>query len=336
MLADQVAQRRRGDHHLVRGDAPAADPLHQGLRDHRLQRFREHRADDFLLAGWKDIDDAVDGLRRRGGVQRGEHQMPGFRRGQRQANGLQVAQFADEDHVRVFAQRRSQRRGEALGVAPHLSLSHQALAARMQELDGLFDGENVLPAAAVDVVHHRRQRGALAAAGGAGDQHQALAGVGDALEHLPHAQFFKARHPLRHDAKRRAGATVGAKRVGAKAGEARHLEGEVQLGARQRLPRQRGNGFFDLPRLHRRQFQPLDVAVDAKQRRQPAGKVQVRRAPLDADRKQFFDTHEGNHSALGSAATNDIAPLARARFLSVRVRLRPRSVSPAGFAKMRP
>src|SRR5262245_55771032 len=44
-LADQVANRRRADHDLVRRDAPGAIlGLQQRLRDHGAQRFRQHRA----------------------------------------------------------------------------------------------------------------------------------------------------------------------------------------------------------------------------------------------------------------------------------------------------
>ena len=41
------------------------------------------------------------------GVQRAEHQVAGFGGGQRQADGFQIAHFADQDDVRIFAQRAS-------------------------------------------------------------------------------------------------------------------------------------------------------------------------------------------------------------------------------------
>jgi hypothetical protein len=43
----------------------------------------------------------------------------------------------------------------------------------------------------VDVVDHRRQRGGLARAGGAGDQHDAAGLVGDVLEDLRAVELFR-------------------------------------------------------------------------------------------------------------------------------------------------
>ncbi|MNG96701.1 hypothetical protein D3C76_1469340 [compost metagenome] len=70
---------------------PATNTLDQHLRHHRLQRLRQHRAHQLLLFGGKYIHQAIDGFRRRAGMHRGQHQMPGFRRSQGQANGLRVA-----------------------------------------------------------------------------------------------------------------------------------------------------------------------------------------------------------------------------------------------------
>ena len=86
--------------------------LQQRLRDDRAQRLGQHRAHHFFFGRREHVDDAVDGLGGGAGVQRAEHQVAGFRGGQRQADGLQVAHFADQDDVRVFAQRRAQRLGE--------------------------------------------------------------------------------------------------------------------------------------------------------------------------------------------------------------------------------
>src|ERR1044071_6995246 len=61
-LADQVADRGRADHDLVRGDAAAADALEQRLRDRRAQRLGQHRADHLLLGRREHVDDTVDGL----------------------------------------------------------------------------------------------------------------------------------------------------------------------------------------------------------------------------------------------------------------------------------
>src|SRR4030095_13306909 len=77
VFADQVADRRRADHDLVGGDPPLAIlGLEQGLRDHRPERLRQHRADHVLFRRGEHIDDPVDRLGRRARVQRHEHARP--------------------------------------------------------------------------------------------------------------------------------------------------------------------------------------------------------------------------------------------------------------------
>ena len=65
-----------------------------------------------LLIRRKDIDDAIDRLRCVERVQRGQHEMSGFRSGQRDADGFEVAQFRNHDHIRVLAHRLAQGDGE--------------------------------------------------------------------------------------------------------------------------------------------------------------------------------------------------------------------------------
>jgi len=74
------------------------------------------RTMSFSAAGTRH--DTVDGLGRGTGVQRSEHQMTGLGGGQRETDGFEVAQFANQDHVRIFAQRRAQGVVEAERVAP--------------------------------------------------------------------------------------------------------------------------------------------------------------------------------------------------------------------------
>ena len=118
------------DQHLERRDAAAADLAAQRLRDDALQRFREHDADLRLPVGRELVDDAVDRRRRGRRVQRAEHQVAGLRRLDRDGDGLQVAQLADQHDVGILAQRRAQRVLERVGVDVHLALVDQALLVR--------------------------------------------------------------------------------------------------------------------------------------------------------------------------------------------------------------
>ena len=106
-------------------------------------------------------------------VQRREHEVAGLGRGQRGRDRLEVAHLADEDHVGVLAQRGLQAEREALRVGAELALVDDALLVRVQELDRVLDRHDVLVARLVDLVDHRRQRGGLARAGRAGDEHEA-------------------------------------------------------------------------------------------------------------------------------------------------------------------
>jgi hypothetical protein len=59
-------------------------------------------------------------------------------------DGLEVAHLAHEHDVGVLAQRGAQGALEALGVRADLALVHQALLVRVHELDGVFDGDDVI------------------------------------------------------------------------------------------------------------------------------------------------------------------------------------------------
>ena len=63
-------------------------------------------------------------------------------------------------------------------VAVHLALVDEAALVLVDVLDRILDREDVLAALGVDLVDHRRQRRRLAAAGRAGDEHQAARPVG--------------------------------------------------------------------------------------------------------------------------------------------------------------
>ena len=108
-FAHEVGDGRGEDQDFQRGHAALlVNPLEEVLGDDALERFGKGRANLVLLLGGEDVDDAVHGLGGAGGVQRAEDQVAGAGGHQGQFDGLQVAQFADQDDVRVFAQRAAQ------------------------------------------------------------------------------------------------------------------------------------------------------------------------------------------------------------------------------------
>ena len=160
-------------------DAPlAVGARQQRLTDDAFEHERQLRPDLALLVRREDVDDAVDRLRRRVRVQRGERQVPGLGDAQRRLDRLEVAHFADEDDVGILAQRGAQRGGEAVRVGVDLALVDETALVLVDVLDRILDGDDVLAALGVDLVDHRRQRRRLAAAGRAGDEHQAARPLG--------------------------------------------------------------------------------------------------------------------------------------------------------------
>ena len=114
-------------------------------------------------------------------MQRREHKMPGLGDGERGLDRLQVAHFTDQDDVRVLAQHILERGREGRRVGADLALVDDALLVVMDVLDRILDRHDVGLAGRVDLVEHRRECRALAAAGRAGQQHQALLAVGEFL-----------------------------------------------------------------------------------------------------------------------------------------------------------
>ena len=98
----------------------------QDLRDDAFDGHRELQAHLLLLVAREGIDDAVDGLRRIGRVQRREDEVAGLGRGDRGRHRLQIAHLADEDHVRILPQHVAQRVGERARIDADLALLDDA------------------------------------------------------------------------------------------------------------------------------------------------------------------------------------------------------------------
>ena len=95
---------------LDRGDHPApVGGRQQALADDEVQPARERHAHLLLVGRREEVDEAVDRLGRARRVHRAEHEVARLARGERHAHRLGVAQLADDDDVRVLAQRRLER-----------------------------------------------------------------------------------------------------------------------------------------------------------------------------------------------------------------------------------
>ena len=201
----------------------------QLLGDDPLQGDRELGADLALLLGREDVDDPVDRLRGRLGVQGGEDEVAGLGRGQRGRDRLQVAHLADQDHVGVLAQGGLQPQGEVDRVGADLALVDDRALVRVEELDRVLDREDVVLALGVDHVDHRRQRRRLARAGRPGDEDEAARLAGEVAQHLRHPS--ESRSGIWCGTRRKAALIAPALEEGvdAEPGDVRDRVGEVEL-----------------------------------------------------------------------------------------------------------
>ena len=268
----------------------------QGLGDHGLQRFGEHRADHFLFFGGEHVNDPVDGLGGAGGMQRAEHQVACFGSRHGQANGFQVAHFAHQNRVRVFTQRRLQRCRKRQRHRPHFALVDQALLGFVHELDRVFHREDVAVLGFVQVVDHGGQRGRFARARGAGHQHQATGLEGQVAEDLGRVELLQ-RQDLGGNGPEHGGrAAVLVERVDAETGQAFDFKREVNLekflvllalSVVHDVVHHRVHGLvvqcFHVDAPH--------VAVDSNHGWQSRRQVQVGGLVLDAERQQLGDVH---------------------------------------------
>ena len=140
--------------------AALAQHAHQPLRDRRDQRRRDQERLD------AHVDQPRDRARPIVGVERREHQVAGEAGLDRDLGGLEVADLADQDHVRVLAQDRAQARGEG---EPDRRLHLDLADARQLDLDRVLDRDDVV-LGLVDVRERGVERGRLARAGRPGDQ----------------------------------------------------------------------------------------------------------------------------------------------------------------------
>ena len=216
-----------------------------------------------------------------GGVQRAEHQVPRFRRRDRGVNRLQVAHFADQNHVRVLPQHAPQRFGEVRHVHADFALGDDGLLVFVIILDGVFDGDDVgFVALLVDDVDHGGERGRLARAGGAGHQHQAARFVEQFLGGGRQADLLHRQHLAGDLAQDEAEIALFLEDAHA---ESRHVaEGEAEVGAAALADALdvilRGNAahqFLAVLRGQRRPFYPVQNAMHTNHGRRIHADVQV-------------------------------------------------------------
>src|SRR5438093_8519986 len=155
--------------------------------------------------------------------------MPRLRRRDRGRDRLEVAHFAEQDHVWVLTQGSAQRFGEARRVRPDLALVDDAALVPVQELDRVLDGEDVLRPVPVDLVDQRRERRRLPGARRARDEDDAARLFRELMERRRNPQLLERFQLLRNEAERRGERLLLEVHVHAEAGEPRNGVREVEL-----------------------------------------------------------------------------------------------------------
>ena len=182
-FANQVADGGIADQDLGRRNAARLVRAgQQNLRDDSRERLREHGAYPWLLRRVKHVDDAIDGVGRAVGMERCEHESTDLRRGQSQADGLEVAHLAHQNNIRIFPQGRDDAGLEVDDVIVETALMDNGLLARVDVLDRIFQSDHMLAIGVVDEIDDGRQRGGLSRTRSARDQGQPASQVGERFD----------------------------------------------------------------------------------------------------------------------------------------------------------
>src|SRR5690606_26953175 len=119
-----------------------------------------------------------------------ETEVAGFGKGDRVIHGLAAAHLADHDHIGRLTQGVLQGHFKTVGIESHFALGDDTALVLVNELDRVFDGDDVAFTVAVAVANHGRQRGGLTGAGGTDEDHQATLSHGDILDDIRQPQLF--------------------------------------------------------------------------------------------------------------------------------------------------
>ena len=285
-LADEVADGPVRDKDFQRGAATLlVGAFEEHLGNDGAEAVGERRADLHLLAGGENLDDAVHRLGGACRVECSEDEMARRGRLDGKRNRFQIAQFADEDDVRIFTESPAQRRGETFGVESHFPVVHDAALALVDEFDGVLDGDDVVLARPVRLVDDRRKGRGLSAPGGTRDKDQASGKRGKLRDDLWQPQLL-GREDLAGNFAEDGGAAVFLhEEIRPVAGEAWNLVSEVDVAAlfegldlvfRCNLVQHRLEPVVG----QRVVLDPLDLAADSEGRLLSGYEVQVRCALL--------------------------------------------------------
>jgi hypothetical protein len=225
-------------------------------------------------------------------VQRAEGQVSRLGDSQRRLGGLQIAQLADENDVRIFAQRGAQRLRKPVRIGVQFALVHQTALVLVDVLDRILNRQNVLVPLVVDLVEHRRERGRLAASCRSRHEHQPARPLGQRGQDRRQVELFECFDLLWNQSIDGAHGAALVEDVRSEAGHTADAKRKIEL---ERLlePFLLGVGHDavrELLGLCRRQFrqgEPLQLSMDAHLRRRVGRQVEVRSPQVHGHLEQF-------------------------------------------------
>ena len=244
-------------------------------------------------------------------MHRREHEVARLGCLQRGLGGFRVTQLADQDHVRVLAQRAPERLVERVRVQADLALVDDAAVVDVEELDRVLDRHDVLAARAVDVRDQRGKRGRLPRARRAGDEDQAAMLVRKLLDADRQVQVVEAGDLGRDHTEGEGGCPPLLEAVDAEAGEVRGHVRRVELAGLPELlePVRCARGYPLEDRLEIGLAERLpalecaQVAVAAHDRGQPEFEVHVGGAAFDDTFQEGVEVHGRATLTIGNGIT---------------------------------
>ena len=141
-FADEIANGAVHQHDLHGLNATLdVAALHKRNGEDGLERIGEHHAHLRLLGLGKDRNDAVNGLSRSTGMQRGKNQMTGFGCLQGKTDRFAVAHFAHHHNVRVLAKCNAKSGLETGRMKAYFALAHHAAEAFITKFNRVLNRE---------------------------------------------------------------------------------------------------------------------------------------------------------------------------------------------------
>ena len=273
-------------------------PRDEAHGDDGLEDAGQLEPDLALVVRGENGDDAVDALGRVERVERAQDEMPGLGGQEGRVDRVQVAHLADQDDIGILAEAAAQTAGEAHDVHADLPLADGALLVLVEVLDGVLDGDDVLPPEGVDVVDHGREAGRLAASRRPRHEDEASLVEGDLLQDLREEQLADGLDLEGDDAQGDGQRTPLVVDAAAEAPEPGQAVGQVDVEVLgQPLPLEIGHQLGgELLAVDGRQpgirGQGRERPVDADHGIVAGLEVKVRGVPFNRDLQEFIDDHE--------------------------------------------